>query len=224
MVDAQPYKNKYENKPNRAVTLTNNFVLIYLYFLVSRFFRRVIRDRHSFENTHRYKRLCKAFRRSRASRRSSKISSGRLTRLVLSKSVATILVMRSIMSSCSSWSKACRIDLLTLPCDASISRNLPAYALLTTQADKIENKIIKEKKVVNLTADAMISQDKIAINELLTSAGYFYGALSLNNNVAANRSKDAEQLIELIKKAFATNPFMEDIDLKKEAAKYLTAI
>ena len=63
-------------------------------------------------------------------------------------------------------------------------------------------KIIKEKKVVNLTADAMISQDKIAINELLTSAGYFYGALSLNNNVAANRSKDAEQLIELIKKAY----------------------
>ena len=63
-------------------------------------------------------------------------------------------------------------------------------------------RIIKEKKVVDLTADAMISEDKISINELLTSAGYFYGALSLNNIVASNRSKDAEKLIELIKKAY----------------------
>lgn len=63
-------------------------------------------------------------------------------------------------------------------------------------------KIIKEKKEVNLTPDAMISEDKIAINELLTSAGYFYGALSLNNNVAANRSKDAGKLIEIIRSAY----------------------
>ena len=63
-------------------------------------------------------------------------------------------------------------------------------------------KIIKEKKQVPLTADAMISEDKIAINELLTSAGYFYGALSLNNIVASNRNQDAKQLIELIKKEY----------------------
>ena len=63
-------------------------------------------------------------------------------------------------------------------------------------------KIIKEKKEVNLTADAMICEDKIVINELLTFAGYFYGALSLNNNVATNRHKDAQQLIELIKKEY----------------------
>lgn len=48
----------------------------------------------------------------------------------------------------------------------------------------------------------MISEDKIAINELLTFAGYFYGALSLNNNVAANRNKDAQQFIELIQKEY----------------------
>ena len=60
-------------------------------------------------------------------------------------------------------------------------------------------KIIKEKKEVPLTGDAFISEDKIAINELLTSAGYFYGALSLNNNVAADRKINANQLIELIK-------------------------
>jgi len=60
-------------------------------------------------------------------------------------------------------------------------------------------KIIKEKKEVALMGDALISEDKMAINELLTSAGYFYGALSLNNNVAADRKINANQLIELIK-------------------------
>lgn len=63
-------------------------------------------------------------------------------------------------------------------------------------------KIIKEKKEIPLTEDAMISEDKLSINELLTSAGYFYGALSLNDNVAAIRKKAAEQLIELIKKRY----------------------
>ncbi len=60
-------------------------------------------------------------------------------------------------------------------------------------------KIIKEKKEVPLTGDALISEDKIAINELITSAGYFYGALSLNNNVAADRKINASQLIVLLK-------------------------
>jgi hypothetical protein len=63
-------------------------------------------------------------------------------------------------------------------------------------------KIIKEKKKIPLTEDVLISEDKLAINELLTSAGYFYGALSLNDNVAAIRRKAAEQLIELIKKEY----------------------
>ena len=63
-------------------------------------------------------------------------------------------------------------------------------------------KIIKEKKEVALTGDALISEDKIAINELITSAGYFYGALSLNNNVASIRNKDAVNLIALIKQAY----------------------
>lgn len=60
-------------------------------------------------------------------------------------------------------------------------------------------KIIKVKEEVPLTGDVLISEDKIAINELLTSAGYFYGALSLNTNVAADRKIKADQLIELIK-------------------------
>ena len=60
-------------------------------------------------------------------------------------------------------------------------------------------KIIKEKKEVNLPGDALISEDKTAINELLTSMGYFYGALSLNDNVAAKRKVATQRLIELIK-------------------------
>ena len=63
-------------------------------------------------------------------------------------------------------------------------------------------KIIKEKKEIPLTEDVLISEEKLFINELLTSAGYFYGALSLNDNVAAIRKKAAEQLIELIKKEY----------------------
>ncbi|MBL7835123.1 MAG: hypothetical protein JNK18_14280 [Cyclobacteriaceae bacterium] len=62
--------------------------------------------------------------------------------------------------------------------------------------------IIKKKKKINLPDEAMISEDKIAINQLLTSAGYFYGAISLSNDVAANKKKDAQQLIELIKKEY----------------------
>jgi len=63
-------------------------------------------------------------------------------------------------------------------------------------------KIIKEKKEIPLTEDVLISEDKLSINELLTSAGYFYGALSLNDNVAALRKKASEKLIEQIKKEY----------------------
>ena len=63
-------------------------------------------------------------------------------------------------------------------------------------------RIIKEKKEVPLTGEALISEDKIAINELLTSAGYFYGALSLNDQVASIRKDAAERLIVLIDPLF----------------------
>ena len=63
-------------------------------------------------------------------------------------------------------------------------------------------RIIKVKKELSLPGDALISEDKTDINELLTSMGYFYGALSLNDNVAAIRKSAAEQLIELIKKEY----------------------
>ena len=63
-------------------------------------------------------------------------------------------------------------------------------------------KIIKEKKEQPLTTEALLTEDKLIINELLTSAGYFYGALSLNENLGTNRSKAAQRLIDLIKKEY----------------------
>ena len=63
-------------------------------------------------------------------------------------------------------------------------------------------KIIKEKREVRLTEDVLLSEDRITINELLTSAGYFLGALSLNDNVAAIRKDAALRLIEQINKEY----------------------
>lgn len=50
------------------------------------------------------------------------------------------MLRRSIISSCSSSILACRIDFDTLPCEASISRNFPCNALLTTHAAKTLNR------------------------------------------------------------------------------------
>ena len=55
---------------------------------------------------------------------------------------------------------------------------------------------------MNLTEDVLLSEDRITFNELLTSAGYFLGALSLNDNVAAIRKDAALRLIEQIKKRY----------------------
>ena len=63
-------------------------------------------------------------------------------------------------------------------------------------------KIIKEKREVSLTKMRCFQNDRITINELLTSAGYFLGALSLNDNVAAIRKDAALQLIEQINKEY----------------------
>ena len=55
---------------------------------------------------------------------------------------------------------------------------------------------------MSLTEDVLLAEDRITINELLTSAGYFLGALSLNDNVAAIRKNAAQRLIEQIKKEY----------------------
>ncbi len=63
-------------------------------------------------------------------------------------------------------------------------------------------KIIKERKEQPLSSDALLTEDKLIFNELLTSAGYFYGALSLNENLGIARSKSAKRLAALIKKEY----------------------
>jgi hypothetical protein len=62
--------------------------------------------------------------------------------------------------------------------------------------------IIKEKKEIKLNEDVLLTEDRVIINELITSAGYFYGALSLNQNLGSDRSKAAQRLIEVIKKEY----------------------
>ncbi|MCY7309221.1 MAG: hypothetical protein LH619_00455 [Chitinophagaceae bacterium] len=63
-------------------------------------------------------------------------------------------------------------------------------------------KIIKERKEQPLSSDALLTEDRLTLNELITSAGYFYGALSLNENLGNNRSKAAQKLIDIIKKEY----------------------
>ena len=63
-------------------------------------------------------------------------------------------------------------------------------------------KIIKEKKEQQLSADALLTEDRLILNELITSAGYFYGALFLNENIGNSKSKTAVRLIELITKEY----------------------
>ena len=63
-------------------------------------------------------------------------------------------------------------------------------------------KIIKERKEQNTDASALLTEDRIILNELMTSAGYFYGALILAENIANERSVAAKELIELIQKEY----------------------
>ena len=63
-------------------------------------------------------------------------------------------------------------------------------------------KIIKERKEQNTDASALLTEDRIILNELMTSAGYFYGALILAENIANERSVAAKELIELIQEEY----------------------
>jgi hypothetical protein len=59
-------------------------------------------------------------------------------------------------------------------------------------------KILKEgKEQPNISK--LLTNDILAINELLTRAQYFYGAIILQRNRGLERSRSAQNLIELIK-------------------------
>ncbi|HTB30667.1 MAG TPA: hypothetical protein VK808_01490 [Bacteroidia bacterium] len=63
-------------------------------------------------------------------------------------------------------------------------------------------KIIKEKKEIPADATALLTEDPVVLNELITSAQYLYGALILGEKIGNERSIAAKNLIELIKKEY----------------------
>jgi hypothetical protein len=62
--------------------------------------------------------------------------------------------------------------------------------------------IIKEKKEIPADASALLTEDPVVLNELITSAQYLYGALILGEKIGSERSIAAKQLIELIEKEY----------------------
>src|SRR5580698_39605 len=63
-------------------------------------------------------------------------------------------------------------------------------------------KIIKEKKEIPTDATALLTEDPVVLNELITSAQYLYGALILGEKIGNERSIAAQELIGLIKKEY----------------------
>jgi hypothetical protein len=64
-------------------------------------------------------------------------------------------------------------------------------------------KIIKEKAEIPADATALLTEDPVVLNSLITSAQYLYGALILGEKIGNERIAAAQQLIELIKKEYA---------------------
>ena len=62
--------------------------------------------------------------------------------------------------------------------------------------------IIKAKKEIPADATALLTEDPIVMNRLITSAQYLYGALILGEKIGKDRSIAAQELIELIKKEY----------------------
>ncbi len=67
---------------------------------------------------------------------------------------------------------------------------------------EVQLKIFKERKEQATDAATLLTEDRIVFNELITSAGYLYGAVNLNENIGKERSITAQSLIELIKKEY----------------------
>ncbi len=67
---------------------------------------------------------------------------------------------------------------------------------------EVQLRIFKERKEPVTGAATLLTEDRIVLNELITSAGYLYGAVNLNENIGKERSITAQNLIELIKKEY----------------------
>ena len=68
---------------------------------------------------------------------------------------------------------------------------------------EISLKILKERKPQQIRGQSLLTNDPITLNKLMNSAQYFYGALKLAEETTAVKSKEAEELIELIKNDYA---------------------
>lgn len=63
-------------------------------------------------------------------------------------------------------------------------------------------KIIIEKKEIPAGVTALLTEDPVTLNALITSAQYLYGALILGERIGNERSIAAQKLIELIEKEY----------------------
>ncbi len=63
-------------------------------------------------------------------------------------------------------------------------------------------KIIKEQKEQQAESSDLLTEDRITLNELITSAQYLYGSFSLGEKIGNKRNITAQKLIELIKKEY----------------------
>ena len=63
-------------------------------------------------------------------------------------------------------------------------------------------KIIIEKKEIQADASALLTEDPIVLNRLITSAQYLFGALILGEKIGNERRVAAQKLIELIGKEY----------------------
>ena len=63
-------------------------------------------------------------------------------------------------------------------------------------------KIIKEKKEQPAVASDLLTEDRSALNELISSAQYLYGSFLLGEKIGDKRNIVAQKLIELIKKEY----------------------
>ena len=67
---------------------------------------------------------------------------------------------------------------------------------------EVQLNIFKEKKEQATDAATLLTEDRVVLNQLITSAGYLYGAVNLNENIGKERSITAQNLIELIQKEY----------------------
>jgi hypothetical protein len=63
-------------------------------------------------------------------------------------------------------------------------------------------KIVKDQKEQPAVPSDLLTEDRVTLNELITSAQYLYGAFSLGEQIGNERNIAAQKLIELIKKDY----------------------